>query len=263
MTRVAGAVAVVTGAASGIGEGIAEALTRAGAAVVVADISLTQAEGTAARLGATAVRVDVADAASVQHLAGVTIDRFGRVDIVVNNAGVGPKAPIADMTLQDWRWLIDVNLFGVIHGLHSFLPLLRKNDGGGHIVNTSSMSAFAPMPSLGGYAVTKTGVAALTEVLSAELAAAGSPVRVSLLAPGAVATNIADSMRNRPPTADTALERFTPAVDPADVLTPLAVGEMVVAAVEHNDPYIITHPQFWPRVAAHTAQWARAFGRGS
>ncbi|WP_460947769.1 SDR family oxidoreductase [Okibacterium endophyticum] len=261
MTRVRGSVAVVTGAASGIGRGIAEELAATGASVVVADISLEKAAATAREIGATAAHVDVAELASVERLADTVLEQHGRVDIVVNNAGVGPSGDLAQMTIADWRWLIDVNLFGVIHGVTVFLPLLESNPHGGHLVNTSSMSAFAPMPGLGGYAVTKAGVSALTEVLQRELLESGSRVHATVLAPGPVDTAIADSMRHRDPQPATGLTRFEPSAAARRIMiTPRESGRIVREAIENDAPYAITHPQLWPRVEERYAEHRRAFG---
>ena len=194
-----GKVAVVTGGASGIGKGIATQLVAEGARVIIADIQRDAMAATAAEIGAAlAVHVDVSDPASVDALARQAIETFGAVHVVCNNAGIGPLAPVADLTLDDWRWMIGVNLWGVIHGVHTFLPILKQNRDGGHIVNTASMAGLVAGPRLGAYAAAKYGVVGLTEVLAAELAADNSRVGVSVLCPGTVHTNIGHSSRNRP-----------------------------------------------------------------
>ncbi|WP_426516819.1 SDR family NAD(P)-dependent oxidoreductase [Diaminobutyricibacter sp. McL0618] len=259
MTEIAGRVAVVTGGASGIGLGIAQELAAAGAHVAIADISLETAASAARIIGAKPFYVDVANTASVARLASDTAHEFGTVDIIVNNAGVGPSGAISRMTLDDWHWLIDVNLFGVINGIQAFLPLLESNAHGGHIVNTSSMSGFAPMPGLGGYAVTKAGVTALTEVLARELIESGSRVRATVLAPGPVATNIGDSQRYRNPVSESGLETFVNRAASTDVLSPRDVGAIVCRAIERDDLFAITHPQFWNRVAERSARLEQAF----
>ncbi|OJX67972.1 MAG: hypothetical protein BGO95_06365 [Micrococcales bacterium 73-13] len=263
MTRVAGAVAVVTGGASGIGRGIAEELIASGASVVVADVERSAVEATAAEIGAVPVVADVSRLESVQALADAVVERFGGVDIVVNNAGIGPSGLIADLTMDDWHWIIDVNLYGVIHGVHVFLPLLEAR-GGGHIVNTSSMAALTPFQTIGSYAVTKFGVAALTEVLQAELATAGSPVKATLLLPGSIRTNINQSSRNRP-------EGNTGALSDAKIglefsnssrwLEPRDVGRITVRAIEHDDAFAVTHPDRWPAVAERFARIEAAFAQ--
>lgn len=252
MTRIEGARAVVTGGASGIGRGIAEALLSAGARVVIADIDAEPLARTAREIGAHPVTVDVTSLDSVRGLADAVVATLGGVDIVVNNAGVGPFARIADLTMDDWHWIIDVNLYGVIHGVHVFLPLLEANADGGHIVNTSSMAAFTPLETLGSYAVTKFGVAALTEVLQAELATAGSLVHATLLAPGSVRSNISHSTRTRSDGGGALrdAEIDLSFASSARWMEPRDVGDITVRAIRADDPYAITHPERWPAVAA-------------
>src|SRR3712207_1554825 len=153
-----GKVAVVTGGASGIGLGIARRLAAAGARIVIADVEAAALDAAAQELGAVGVQTDVRHRASVQALADTAVERFGTVNVVVNNAGVGPFGRIADLTEADWRWIVDVNLWGVIHGVSVFLPILQTAPGGGHIVNTASMAGLRPGPNLGAYTVTKYGV---------------------------------------------------------------------------------------------------------
>lgn len=253
MTEIAGAVAVVTGGASGIGRGIAEALRDAGAVVVIADVEQQALDRAAAELGVRGILVDVSDAASVQALADAVVAEYGSVGIVVNNAGVGPAGRIEDLTLDDWQWVLGVNLWGVIHGVTAFLPHLLANPRGGRIVNTSSMSSFQPLPDLGAYAASKAGVHALSEVLAAELARDGAKVGVTLVTPGGVRTGIATSSRNRPAAGSGGLNDIDFAANPAmrDAavwLTPADVGRIVVRAIEQDDFYAITHPGALPRV---------------
>ena len=193
-----GKVAVVTGGASGIGLGIARRLAAAGAQLVIGDVEVAALHRAADDLGALAVQTDVRDRSSVQALADAAVQRFGTVNVVVNNAGVGPFGRIADLTEADWRWIIDVNLWGVVHGTGVFLPILQDAPGGGHFVNTASMAGLRPGPNLGAYTVTKYGVVALTETLAIELAEDESQVGVTVLLPGPVHTNIGTSTRNRP-----------------------------------------------------------------
>jgi len=262
MTRTDGGVALVTGGASGIGRGIAEQLLAEGARVAIADIEKAAVEKTASEIGALPLVADVSKLEDVQRLADAVLAEFGRIDIVVNNAGVGPFGRIADLTIDDWRWIIDVNLFGVIHGVHVFLPLLEANAEGGHIVNTSSMAAFTPLETLGSYAVTKFGVAALTEVLQAELASAGSHVHATLLAPGSVRTSIAQSSRNRPAGSEGALKDAQIGLEFSNSsrwFEPRDVGRVVTRAIENNDAYALTHPDRWPAVEARFDRIRDAF----
>jgi NAD(P)-dependent dehydrogenase (short-subunit alcohol dehydrogenase family) len=260
MTEIDGRVAVVTGGASGIGQGIARTLADAGARVVIADLDHTQAVRAAEAIGALPVTVDVSDAASVSALAETAIAHFGAVDILVNNAGVGPQAPISEMSLHDWRWLMGVNLWGVIHGVHAFLPHLLSRPRGGHIVNVASMSALAPMPPLGGYAVTKSGVLALTEVLAQELQDARSRVHVTAVAPGPTRTRIAESLRHRTAGDSGGLREFDNKPAPGLWRDPGDVGRAVVEAIRGDGLYVITHPELWPRVAARHRRIAASFG---
>jgi NAD(P)-dependent dehydrogenase (short-subunit alcohol dehydrogenase family) len=259
----AGKVAVVTGGASGIGKGIATQLVAEGAQVVIADVQRDAMEAAAAEIGALGVLTDVSDPASVDALAATVLDQYGAVHVVCNNAGIGPLAPVADLTLDDWRWMIGVNLWGVIHGVHTFLPILKQNRDGGHIVNTASMAGLVAGPRLGAYAAAKYGVVGLSEVLAAELAADNSLVGVSVLCPGTVHTNIGMSSRNRPadlPDAgfkdiDIELEdnpRYR-WIYPADA------GAVVVRAIKRGDLYALTHPDWYPMVAERHETIAEAF----
>jgi NAD(P)-dependent dehydrogenase (short-subunit alcohol dehydrogenase family) len=262
-----GKVAIVTGGASGIGRGIATELVAEGMRVIVADIEEDVLRQTAGELGATPVAVDVSDLDSVRALAKEATSRFGTVHVVCNNAGIGPLAPIAELTMDDWRWIIGVNLYGVIHGVQTFLPILSANPDGGHIVNTASMAGLVATPRLGAYSVTKYGVVALTEVLAAELEAAGSAVGASVLCPGTVRTNIGTSSRNRPehlPDAglidvDISLEenpRFR-------WITPEDAGAVVVRAIKGGDLYALTHPDWYPMVQQRHESIAAAFSQSA
>jgi NAD(P)-dependent dehydrogenase (short-subunit alcohol dehydrogenase family) len=260
-----GKVAVVTGGASGIGKGIVTQLRREGMEVVIADVEDAALRRTAEELGAVGVRTDVSDPASVEALARAATDRFGAVHVVCNNAGIGPWAKIADLTLDDWRWIIDVNLWGVIHGVHTFLPLLEGNPDGGHIVNTASLAGLRPTAGLGSYVVTKFGVVGLTETLAVELAEAGSRVGVSVLCPGPVHTNIGSSSRNRPSGladagfADVRLEDAPLNRPGHEFMEPEEAGAVVVDAIKTGKLHAITHPWALPGVEERFAGIVRAF----
>jgi len=259
MTRITEAVAVITGGASGIGLGTARALRARGARVALLDRMLEPAAAAAAPLDGIALEVDVTDADAVAAALEETAAHYGRVDILVNNAGVGPEALVGDMTLADWRWILEVNLWGVINGVHAVLPRLR-GQGSGHIVNVASMSAVAPNSPLGGYAVTKAGVAALTEVLAQELQ--GSGVSASVVLPGPTRTNIADSVRHRRDEGG-ALRDFH--IAPPEELWRTAdqVGEVIADGIATDALHIVTHPELWYRVDERYAALARAFGVAS
>jgi len=272
MTRiqdVTGMVAVVTGGASGIGKGIAQRLVERGARVVIADIEEGALHAAAEEIGAEGFVTDVSDAASVQSLADHVVDRFGKVNLVFNNAGVGPESPIAGMTLADWKWIIDVNLWGVIHGVHAFLPLLKRSGEPGYIVNTSSMGGFvADMPGLGAYATTKFAVMGLTEAVAAELEREGSQVGAAVLAPGTVRTNIAQSLRTRPPGAEAGNFTQNDISEREEMtklrwLEPTDVGDIVLEALSRGETYIVTHPEWYPMVAGRAAGIEAAFTAAS
>lgn len=259
----AGKVAVVTGGASGIGKGIAARFVAEGMRVVIADIEPAALDAAATEIGAVGVVTDVSSRDSVAALAGAVRQRFGTVHVLCNSAGVGSIAPIAEMTEADWKWILGVNLFGVIHGVELFLPMLRANPEGGHIVNTASTSGFIPMATLGGYTVSKYGVMALSETLALELADEGSNIGVTVLCPGPVRSNIKASTRNRPSAlagglADMDLETSEIGaqmswLDPADV------GGIVVRAMRRGDLYAITHPDMAPMIAERHRLIAEAF----
>jgi len=254
----AGKVAVVTGAASGIGRAMAERFAGEGMRVVLADVERpvlqhTADELTAAGFDVLPVPTDVSLEADVEALAAATIDQYGDVHVVCNNAGVGSRGlTIADLPLRDFEWVMAVNLFGVIHGVRAFLPRLRANDEG-HIVNTASSSGLVYRSRMGPYNASKAAVVALSETLRFELDAEGSHVGVSVLCPSWTRTNITTSDRNRP-------ERFayTIETDKLDeiaeykarrrgqlatvALEPDDVAHQVCAAVKANRFYVLTHP---------------------
>jgi NAD(P)-dependent dehydrogenase (short-subunit alcohol dehydrogenase family) len=259
-----GKVAVVTGGASGMGKAMAASFLDEGMEVVIADVEVPALEATAAELGVVGVPTDVSDAAAVRALADEALERHGAVHVVCNNAGVSPVGPIAGLTLDDWRWMLDVNLWGVIHGVTTFLPILERNDDGGHIVNTSSIAGMVPLAEFGSYCVTKYAVLALTETLAIELEQRGSKVGATVLCPGAVKTNIDTSMRNRPGgLAPGGLRDFDMLNELPDArwIDPAEVGPMVVEAIKHGDLYAITHPEFFPGVDERHQGIATAFGR--
>jgi NAD(P)-dependent dehydrogenase (short-subunit alcohol dehydrogenase family) len=230
--------------------------------VVIADIERGAVERTAEEIGAHPVVTDVTDPASVDALGAEVVRRFGMVTIVVNNAGVGPMARIRDLSLEDWRWMIDVNLFGVIHGVRTFLPLLAASGRPGHIVNTASMAAFLTLPGQAAYAVTKFGVDALTETLAQELAEDGSDIHATLLAPGTVHTNIKESLRNRRDGAAGGLHDVDISEGEAGRLRwiqPIDAGRVTTRAIRNNDLYALTHPEWWPMVAERHERIRTAF----
>lgn len=244
MQDLAGKVAVITGAGSGIGEGIARAAASAGMSVVVADIDMQKAQAVAADIGehAMACKVDVSSMASVEALRDATLQRFGAVHLLCNNAGVWIGALMHDADIKDWQYLINVNLYGVIHGVKAFLPLLVKQ-GEGHIVNTASMGGLISGPPEGLYTTTKFAVVGLSEALLMEVADKG--VGVSVLCPGLVNTNlITQSFAVRPEEFNPGIDHRQPAPDVASGISPLAVGSQVLDAVREGNFYIITHDDY-------------------
>ncbi|OHV39308.1 MULTISPECIES: SDR family NAD(P)-dependent oxidoreductase [Pseudofrankia] len=259
----AGQVAVVTGGASGIGYALAEAFATRGLSVVLADVRpepLDRAAATladthakalaAAGAGVATVVTDVRDPDAVEALAAATLERFGRVDVVCNNAGVvGKQAPMWEQAPQTWRWLIDVLLLGVANGVRSFAPTLIAQ-GRGHFLNTASAAGLMRVPSLGPYSAVKHSVVGLTETLDAELRAAAPEVGASALCPGLVDTPlVATSAAIRPDGAETS-EPVTPVTPsatgsrqpiPGEVLTAAQVAEIAIAGIEANRVRILTH----------------------
>ncbi len=245
-----GQVAVVTGAASGIGFGLAEALAGRGLSVVLSDVEQAALEKAEARLLASgarvaAIRTDVGEAEQVERLAAVTVETFGRVDVVCNNAGVlGPWAPMWELDLNDWAWTVRVNLWGVIHGIRAFVPLL-VDQGAGHVVNTASMGGLMPLPGNAPYNATKHAVVGLTECLRAELDALGSPVGTTVACPGMVTSRLAEAARNRPAELAATAALSGGALHPTPggpVLEPEQAAQAILAAVETDRLHVLTNP---------------------
>jgi NAD(P)-dependent dehydrogenase (short-subunit alcohol dehydrogenase family) len=202
MKNFQGKVAVITGAASGIGYGLAERCAKEGMKVVLADIekgALAKAEKEIKAMGANtlAVRTDVSKAGDVEALAKKTLDAFGAVHLLFNNAGVTKYSAIWEYTLADWQWILGVNLWGVIHGVHFFVPIMLKQNSEFHIINTASVTGLSTGVT-GPYEVSKHGVVVLSETLYHQLARRGSNIMVSVICPGGIKTNISDSERHRP-----------------------------------------------------------------
>src|SRR4051794_22186614 len=192
--------AVITGGASGIGLATAHELGRRGAAVVLADVEAGALERAVEQLNAAGIRAfgevcDVTSRDQVEALAARSFELLGEVHVVFNNAGIAVAGPITEMTHDEWRWVIDVDLWGPIHGVEAFVPRLVEQGQGGHVLFTASFAGLVPNVGLGPYCVAKYGVVALAEVLWRELR--GHDIGVSVLCPMRVATNIDASERNR------------------------------------------------------------------
>ncbi len=247
MQEFAGRTAVVTGAASGIGFGLSEAFAELGMRVVMADIHQDSLDASAAKLSATgaevlAVRTDVSDAASVAALADAAFARFGNVHVLCNNAGAGsPSKRTWQVSIEEWQWMLGLNLGGVVNGIHAFVPRMLANGDEGHIVNTASMAGMinggvdsAP------YNTTKHAVVALTESLYKEFKVDGARLSASVLCPGWVATNIGANTRRElpgghllpppPPGAATSM---------VDSYTPAEIAQAVVEGIREDRFYLL------------------------
>jgi NAD(P)-dependent dehydrogenase (short-subunit alcohol dehydrogenase family) len=256
MDTVKGCGAVVTGGASGIGLATARELGRRGARVVIGDVEVPALERAVTQLraegiDAIGVPCDVRSLDQVTQLADAAFAHLSAVHIVFNNAGVALSGPILTMTHDDWRWVIDVDLWGPIHGVEAFLPRLREQHQGGHLLFTSSFAGLVPNIGLGPYCVAKYGVVALAEVLARELKTEG--IGVSVLCPMIVATNIGASERNRSPNdrRQAPASPLTPAAASGDPATPVLgaddvlevddVARLTVDAILAERLYVLPH----------------------
>jgi NAD(P)-dependent dehydrogenase (short-subunit alcohol dehydrogenase family) len=259
-------VAVITGSASGVGRALAERCVGEGMRVVLADVddaNLAEAEAELRALGGTvlAVRTDVSRRSDVEALARRTVDAFGQVHLLVNNAGIGAGGSPWEATWNDWEWVIGVNLWGVIHGVKVFTPLMLAQGTEGHIVNTASTAGLVVGGALAPYSATKHAVVALSESLYLTLQRRNAPVKVSVLCPGLVRTNIADAERNRPaglrnepvemtPEMRTGLNAMKAAF--AAAMPPLQVADQVFEAIRDERFYVLTHPEWMEVVRMRT-----------
>lgn len=270
MKDLAGKIAFVTGAASGIGLGIATALAQAGVKVMLSDIeeaALASAVEGLKRTNAdvASVRADASLKGELQAAAEETRARYGNVHILINNAGVGGLGPYGAWSDAGWNWTLGVNLMAVVWGIEIFAPMI-ENQGGGHIVSTASIAGLISSSSIP-YNVSKYGVVALSEGLRNELGPRG--IGVSVLCPGFIRTNIADSRRNLPERfaglargsplddarRDKLAERISRGIDP------LYVGELVREGIENDWPYIFTDCEFEPMIEARFTEIKRGFDR--
>jgi NAD(P)-dependent dehydrogenase (short-subunit alcohol dehydrogenase family) len=237
---------------------MAERFAAEGMKVVLADVERealgrVHAALTAAGATALAVPTDVTDAASVEVLATRAIEAFGAVHVLCNNAGVVAGGLIWEVTPADWEWVVGVNLWGVVHGVRTFVPRMLAQDTPCHIVNTASMAGLVSSPLNGIYNVTKFGVVALSETLHYDLGMVGAKIGVSVLCPGWVNTRIADAERNRPAALPAVAREPTPQQQAmeaairqllADGLPPTEVAAHVVRAIREERFYILTHPDW-------------------
>ena len=277
MKQIEDRVAVVTGAGSGIGKALAMGFAHQKAKVVLADVqedALEAAVNDVRATGAQAIGVltDVTDSDSVARLSSLTLERFGEVHILCNNAGVGGGGFIKNQQLVDWKWVIDVSLWGVIHGIHHFLPHLIKAEES-HVMSTASVAGLMAVPGLAPYNAAKYGVVAIMETLHHEMERdPDSDVGVSVLCPGTVRTNIATAQRNRPDE----LKRNKKNVDVAATRAPeearkrnAAIAAMleggmnpddvagkVIDAMLDNQFWILSHPEHLEEINHRNQQLA-------
>jgi NAD(P)-dependent dehydrogenase (short-subunit alcohol dehydrogenase family) len=221
LVEIEGKVAVVTGAASGIGLAVAGALAVEGASVVLADVDAQSLEEHRNRLATGgldvhAMATDVRDPDAVEALAEATVERFGGLHVAVNNAGIVNRGLAWELTLDEWRRVLDVNLWGVINGVRSFVPRILATGAPGHVVNVASMAAVLPVARLGPYTVAKHGVLGLSDVLRLDLEQVGAPVGVSVVLPGMIRTGM----------------------NPLGTVTPEQVAQNVIAAIRSNRYYV-------------------------
>ncbi len=263
MDTLEGKAAVITGGASGMGRAMADRFGAAGARIMIADVEgpamdAAVAEMNDAGVDAVGVLTDVSSERDMDELAEAAFARFGQVNVVCNNAGVGGGGLMHELTTADWEWILGVNLWGVIHGIRVFLPHLMEH-GDGHIVNTGSIAGHTSYPNIGPYNASKHAVVTISETLYNELQDSGSPVGVSVLCPGLVTTNIINSERNRPETLRSPIIPPDPGPEDEeriqmmmaiyeDAVKPPEVAELVYNAVLDNQFYIWTDYVYAPAI---------------
>jgi len=267
MKDVAGKVAFITGGASGLGLAMAHSFSAAGMKVAIADIEEAALGAAAESFSNTnaeiiTMQVDVTDREAMADARQRTLDAFGKVHVVCNNAGVAINGNIADMTYKDWDWVMKVNLDGVINGIVTFVDDIKSHNEGGHFVNTASIAGQYGIPNLSVYVASKFAVVGISESMRADLA--NDHIGVSVLCPGVVDTGIGSSERNRP---DQFGGSSTPAMTQQttgpglemSVMEPGAIGDIVLHAILNDQFYILTHPEFLPIVQSRGDEIAASF----
>ena len=256
MKNLSGKVAVITGGGSGIGRSLAHAFAAQGMKVVLADVDEVAMRAVEAELteGGAEVLPFVCDTsleANVYALAQATLDRFGGAHVLCNNAGVAGKGDPWSGPMSSWEWVVGINLYGVVHGIRAFLPIMQ-DQGEGHIVNTASMAGLIALPGAAAYNATKTAVVAITEGLFLEMKGTGSPVGVSVLCPGFVKTNLVtgqkwqDRLGAEPPMTTSPMgkiieQMLTDGVE--NGVDPDGIAAQVLDAIVTDRFWILTHPE--------------------
>lgn len=240
------ATAIITGGASGIGRALAEELAKRGSEVVLADLQIELAEEAAREIRlaggqATAWQLDVADFSAMEKLLRETVERTGRLDYIFNNAGIGIGGDVHRHSIEDWNRIIDVNLRGVINGVQGAYKIMR-NQGFGHIVNTSSMAGLMPSPGVSSYATTKHAVVGLSKSLRAEAAPAG--IRVSVLCPGVIRTPILEGGKYGKNLVEVSLEQQRRIWERLKPMAPNRFARKALDAIAKNEAIIII-PSWW------------------
>jgi NAD(P)-dependent dehydrogenase (short-subunit alcohol dehydrogenase family) len=251
-----GKVAVITGGASGIGRSLAHAFAAQGMKVVLADVDEVRMRAVEAELAERGTEVlpvvcDTSLEPSVQALAQATLDRFGAAHVLCNNAGVAGNGDPWSGPISSWDWVVGINLYGVIHGIRAFLPIMQ-DQGEGHIVNTASMAGLVALPGAAAYNATKTAVVAISEGLFLELKGLGSPVGVSVLCPGFVKTNLVagqhwqDRLGPVPPVTSNPIGQMIETMLAQGVengVDPDGIAAQVLDAIHDGRFWILTHPE--------------------
>ena len=269
MDPVEGKVAFVTGGASGIGLGLSKVLVRAGMKVVIADVRNDHLQSAAAHFAETGnesnvltLKLDVTDRAAYARAAEASLGAFGKMHLLVNNAGMGIGGPIKLARYDDWDWGLGVMIGGVVNGITTFLPHLLAHGEGGHIVNTSSMAAVVPIPAFSIYITAKAAMIGMCESLRGELVA--DNIGVSAFCPGPVQTNIRESGKTRPDKFGNSgfrefEQRLSERPNSPLWMDPVECGERILRGIRRNDLYIFTHPEFREGAEEHYRAMLAAF----
>jgi NAD(P)-dependent dehydrogenase (short-subunit alcohol dehydrogenase family) len=271
MRELAGKAAFITGGASGIGLALGRTLAQAGMKVMLADIEETPLAAAVEDLKSVGPDVrgvvcDVTDPGSVDHAAKLSYDAFGQVHVLCNNAGVLATGGIDNISPDEWRWVFDVNVMGVLHGVRAFLPHIRAHGEGGHIVNMASMAGMLSGQGFSPYSASKFAVVNMSEGLAMQLQPLG--IGVSVACPGFVRTRIMEAERNRPTryektviAENASFGRLSQLVQSG--IDPSVVAHQVLSAIRNDELYVLTHPGRRPEVEARSAAILAAFDKAA